>query len=129
MGNIQGMCCRLRWCQRQRLQTNRAVRATRRRSDARGWRQRRLGKHYNPSQMLRLTLALQPPNMQQEEEFLQELQTKGSPNYHHFLTAEEWTKRFDPSTEDEEAVVDWANSQNLTITHRFPNRLLVDFAA
>jgi hypothetical protein len=76
--------------------------------------------------MLRLVIGLKPPNMEQEEQFLREIQTKGSPEFHHFLTPEEWSKRFDPSEEDEQAVVDWAKAQGLTVTHRFPNRLLVD---
>ena len=33
-----------------------------------------------------------------------------------------------PSVQDEQAVLDWLTSQGLTITHRFPNRLLVDVA-
>jgi pro-kumamolisin-like protein/ASPM-SPD-2-Hydin domain-containing protein/centrosomal CEP192-like protein len=82
--------------------------------------------HYNPSQMLRLTLGLQPPHVAEEQEFLQQLQIKGKGGFHKFLSAEEWTKRFDPSVEDEQAVVDWATAQGLTITHRFPNRLIVD---
>jgi len=85
-----------------------------------------LVQHYNPNQMLRLAIGLQPPHQDQERQFLQELGTKGSPEFHHFLTAEEWSKRFDPSPEDEQAVVDWAKSQGLNVTHRFPNRLIVD---
>ena len=86
----------------------------------------KLVQHYNSSQMLRLTLGLQPPHMAEEKQFLQDLQTKGSPDFHHFLSPEEWTKRFDPSEQDEQAVVDWAKAQRLNVTHRFPNRLLVD---
>jgi hypothetical protein len=85
--------------------------------------------HYNPEQKLRLTLAVKPPYMAEEEQFLNELVTGGSPNFHKFLTADEWNARFAPSSEDEQAVVDWAQSQGLTVTHRFPNRLLVDFEA
>jgi hypothetical protein len=51
--------------------------------------------HYNPSQMLRLTLGLQPPHVAEEQEFLQQLQIKGKGGFHKFLSAEEWTKRFD----------------------------------
>jgi hypothetical protein len=81
---------------------------------------------YTPTQKLRLALALQPPHMAEEEEFLAELETKGSPNFHKFLTEEEWNSRFAPSAEDEQKVVDWATSQGLTVTNRFANRLLVD---
>ncbi len=85
--------------------------------------------HYNPGQVLRLVLGLQPPHMAQEEQFLQELQTRGSPQFHHFLTAEQWNARFAPSAQAEQAVVDWAQSQGLTVTHHYPNRLLVDIEA
>ena len=82
--------------------------------------------HYNPNQMLRLTLGLQPPHVDEERQFLESLQTKGPHDYHQFLSAEEWTKRFDPSVEDEQTVVDWVTARGLTVTRRFPNRLLVD---
>jgi kumamolisin len=82
--------------------------------------------HFDPNQELRLVLGLQPPRLQEEEQFLRELQDPDSPNFHHFLSAEEWNARFSPSAEDEQAVVDWAKSQGLSITYRFPNRLLVD---
>ncbi len=84
---------------------------------------------YDPAQKLRLVLALQPPHMAEEEEFLAELETKGTPNFHKFLTPEEWNARFAPAAEDEQKVVDWATSQGLTVTNRFANRLLVDVEA
>lgn len=84
---------------------------------------------YNPQQKLRLALTVQPPHIAEEEEFIQELETKGSPNFHQFLTAEEWNDRFAPSAEDEQKVVDWATSQGFTVTNRFANRLLVDVEA
>src|SRR5580692_4340553 len=84
---------------------------------------------YDPTQKLRLTLALQPPHMAEEEEFLAELETKGSPNFHKFLTPDEWNARFAPAVEDEQKVVDWATSQGFTVTNRFANRLLVDVEA
>lgn len=84
---------------------------------------------FNPNQMLRLALGLQPPHLAEEEQFLRDLQTKGSPLFHQFLTPEEWNKRFAPSVEDEQAVVDWVQAQGLTVTRRYPNRLLVDVEA
>jgi hypothetical protein len=82
--------------------------------------------HYNSENKLRLALAVQPPHMAEEEEFIKELTTKGAPNFHKFLSAEEWDARFAPTAEDEQKVVDWAKSQGLTITNRYANRLLVD---
>ena len=67
--------------------------------------------------------------MEEEEQFLEDLQSKGSPNFHNFLTAEEWNQRFAPSAQDEERVLEWARSQGMTVTNRFANRLLVDVEA
>jgi hypothetical protein len=81
---------------------------------------------YNPQQMLRLVFSLKPPHMQEEEEFLRQLQDPTSPQYHQYLTEQQWNQRFAPKTQDEQTVVAWAQSQGLTITARFNNRLLVD---
>jgi subtilase family serine protease len=56
---------------------------------------------FNSSQMLRLVLGLQHPHMAEEEQFLEALNTKGSRDYRHFLTADEWNARFSPSPQDE----------------------------
>lgn len=85
--------------------------------------------HFNPNQMLRLVFGLQRPHIMEEEQFLADLHTKGSPQFQHFLTADEWNARFSPSQQDEQAVVSWAQAQGLTVTQRYPNRLLVDVEA
>ncbi len=81
------------------------------------------------SQKLRLVIGLQPPNMAEEEKFLEDVQNRNSPQFHRFLTADQWNQRFAPSVKDEQAVVDWAKSQGFTVTNRYPNRLLVDVEA
>ncbi len=81
--------------------------------------------HYRGDHMLRLALAIQPPHMAEEEAFLAELNTKGSPNFHNFLTPEEWNARFAPSVADEQKVVNWAQSHGLKVTQRFSHRLIV----
>jgi len=79
-----------------------------------------------PTQKLRLVVGLRPPHMAEEEAFLAQLQMKGSPNFHKYLTPQQWNTRFAPSAADEQSVVEWAQSQGLTVTQRFPNRLIVD---
>jgi len=83
----------------------------------------------NPSQKLRLVIALYHPHPVEEEQFVKDVATKGSPSFGKYLTADQWNKRFGPTPESEQAVVDWAASQGLTITQRYPNRLLVDVEA
>lgn len=84
---------------------------------------------YRDTPMLRLAFALKPPKLDEERQLLQQLQDKKSPQFHHFLTAEQWNARFAPSAADEQNVVDWVQSQGMTITQRYPNRLLVDVEA
>jgi hypothetical protein len=85
--------------------------------------------HYEPTNMLRLAITLAPPHPAEEAAFLEELQDKSSPQFHQFLSAEDWNTRFGPSAADEQAVVDWAQSQGLTITYRYGHRLAVDVEA
>jgi kumamolisin len=85
--------------------------------------------HYDSNQMLRVAFALKPPHLQEEEQLLRQLQDKNSPQFHKYLSEKEWNERFAPSAEDEQAVVEWAQTQGLTITQRYPNRLLVDVEA
>jgi Bacterial Ig-like domain (group 3)/Pro-kumamolisin, activation domain len=86
-------------------------------------------KHYDPAKMLRLAIALKPPHMAEERQFLEDVQNKNSPLFHQFLSDADWIARFAPAAADEQAVVDWAQSQGLTLTQRFPNRLVVDVEA
>jgi hypothetical protein len=86
-------------------------------------------KAYDPNQKLRLVFGLQPRNLDQEKQFLQELGTKGSPNFQHFLSPKEWNERFAPSKDDEQALVDWATQQGFTISKRWDNRLTVNVEA
>ena len=85
--------------------------------------------HYDSTKMLRLTIALTLPHPDLERSFLQDLQNKQSPQFHKFLTPEEWDARFAPAAQDEQAVVDWATSAGFTINQRYPDRLLVDVQA
>ncbi len=81
---------------------------------------------YNPASKLRLAISIKAPKMAEEEAFLKQLQDKSSPNFHKYLSPEKWNARFAPSAQDEQAVVDWATSHGLTVTARYPNRLMVN---
>jgi Pro-kumamolisin, activation domain/Bacterial Ig-like domain (group 3) len=81
---------------------------------------------YDSTRKLRLAIALNPPHMAEEKQLLADLQNKQSPLFHKYLTPDQWRERFAPSADDEQAVVDWITSEGLTVTKRYPNRLLVD---
>jgi len=82
--------------------------------------------HLSPSQMLRVVLGLKTQNVAGQQQLLKDLQTKSSPQFHKWLTAAEWNAQFAPPAQDEQAVVDWAISNGLTVTQRYSNRLIVD---
>src|SRR5215472_17831775 len=46
------------------------------------------------NQKLRLVIAIRPPKQAEEEQFIRDLQTKGSPSFGRFLTPEQWNERF-----------------------------------
>ena len=81
---------------------------------------------YSPASKLRLAISIKAPKMDEEEAFLKQLKDKSSPNFHKYLTPKQWNTRFAPSVQDEQAVVDWVSSHGLTVTARYPNRLMVD---
>ena len=83
---------------------------------------------YSPSATIRLAIGLKPPHRAAEQQFLREIQTKSSPLFHHYLTPAAWTARFGPSAAAQQAVVSWARAAGLTVTHLYPNRLIVDLA-
>jgi hypothetical protein len=85
--------------------------------------------HYNPSNMLRLAIVLKPAHPVEARQYLEDLQDKTSPDFHQFLSPEEWADRFGPSREAEQAVVDWAQKNGFTVTYRYNHRAAVDLEA
>ena len=82
----------------------------------------------NPAQTIRLAIGLKAPHKAAEQQFLNAIQDKHSPLFHHYLTVAQWTARFGPSAAAQNAVVSWARNAGLTVTHLYPNRLVVDLA-
>jgi len=65
-----------------------------------------------------VTLALAPSTSQKADlsQFLIEQQTTGSPNYHHWLTPEQYADRFGASSSDIGKITAWLQSEGLTVT-------------
>jgi hypothetical protein len=78
------------------------------------------------SQQLQLAIGLPWRNQEALTNLLGQIYDPASPNYHHFLTPEQFTARFGPTEEDYESVIAFAKANGLTITGRHANRMLVD---
>ncbi|HEV2435454.1 MAG TPA: protease pro-enzyme activation domain-containing protein, partial [Verrucomicrobiae bacterium] len=78
------------------------------------------------SQRLNLAIGLHLRNQQALNHLLQQIYDPASPDYHHFLTPEQFTAQFGPSEQDYQAVIAFAKANGLTVTAGHSNRLLVD---
>lgn len=81
------------------------------------------------TQQLRLAIGLSLPNQEQLTAFLGQLYDPANPNYHHYLTPQEFTERFGPSASDYQAVIDFAAANGFKIVKTNSNRMLVDVIA
>jgi hypothetical protein len=61
------------------------------------------------------------------EAFLTAVQTPGSPDYHRFLSPEQFADRFGASSTDAARIVDWLSAQGLRVTHIARSRQWVAF--
>lgn len=77
---------------------------------------------------LHVALCLPLRNTGALTNLLAELYNPGSPNFRHYLSAEEFDEQFSPTREDYASVVTFAQAQGLRVTGTHPNRMLVDLA-
>src|SRR6266581_1547381 len=62
------------------------------------------------------------------QQFIDELHTKGSPNFHHWLTAQEFGDRFGVAKPDLGAITGWLESHGLSVNAVYPSGMLIDFS-
>jgi hypothetical protein len=79
----------------------------------------------------RLNLAIGLPlrNQQALDDLLQQIYDPASPNYHHYLTPEQFTEQFGPTEQDYQAVIAFAQANGLTVTTTYGTRLLLDVSS
>src|SRR6266513_843241 len=58
--------------------------------------------------------------------FLASVSDPASPNFRQYLTPEQFTERFGPTEEEYQAVINFAEANQLHVTATHPNRLIVD---
>jgi uncharacterized repeat protein (TIGR01451 family) len=75
---------------------------------------------------LNLAIGLPLRNQAALDSLLKQLYDPASPNYHQFLTPDEFTARFGPTEQDYQKVINFAKAAGLTVTKTHGNRVLVD---
>jgi hypothetical protein len=78
------------------------------------------------TQRLNLALTLSLRNEGQLQLLIQQLYDPASPQYRHFLTVQQFTDQFGPTSTDYEKVIAFATTYGLTVTNTSPNRLVLD---
>jgi len=78
------------------------------------------------SQQLQFSLALPLRNESQLDALLSEFHNPSSPQYKHFLTAEQFAAQFGPTDEDYNKVLAFAKANGLTVTRTYRSHLLVN---
>ncbi len=81
------------------------------------------------STKLELTLSLPTRNEAQLDELLAQIYDPKSPEFHHYLTPQEFDIRFGPTKEDFATLISWAQENNLVITDRATNNRLITVEA
>ena len=75
---------------------------------------------------LDLAICLPLRNQDALTNLLQQQYEPTSPQYHHWLTPEEFTAKFGPTEQDYQAAIEFARANGFTVTKTHPNRTLLD---
>ncbi|WP_233843766.1 S53 family peptidase [Dyella sp. 2HG41-7] len=62
------------------------------------------------------------------ETLMQQQTTKGSPNYHQWLTAAQFGEQYGPSQMDVDAITSWLKQQGFTVNRVYESGMTVDFS-
>jgi autotransporter-associated beta strand protein len=78
------------------------------------------------SRRLHLAVGLPLRNREALTTLLQQIYDPASPQYHQYLTPEQFTEMFGPVEKDYQSLIDFFRTNGFTITGLHPNRMLVD---
>ena len=81
-----------------------------------------------PLKRMLLLLQRSPDQESALRQLLDDQQSKSSPNYHVWLTPEQFGKQFGPADEDIQAVTKWLSSQGFTDIHVGAGRNVIEFS-
>lgn len=80
----------------------------------------------SPTANLSLSIGLPLRNREGLTNLLQQMYDPASANYHHYLTAAEFTDQFGPTKQDYDMVINFARVNGLKVTGTHPNRMLLE---
>ncbi|HEV2386930.1 MAG TPA: protease pro-enzyme activation domain-containing protein [Candidatus Acidoferrales bacterium] len=81
-----------------------------------------------PMQHMLLQLSRSGEQEQALEQFIAQQQDPASPNYHHWLTAQQFGETFGLAQQDLDTITGWLGSYGFTVNVVYPSRILIDFS-
>jgi len=81
-----------------------------------------------PLDHLMLLLRRSPQRERALDQLLGELEDPKSPNYHHWLTANELGQRFGATTRDIDTIAGWLRAHGFRVNYIYPSAMLIDFS-
>jgi subtilase family serine protease len=75
-----------------------------------------------------LMLKRSPAKQRELDELVQEQNQPGSPNYHNWLTTEQFGSHFGVAASDIAKITEWLESHGFTVNQVFPDRMMIDFS-
>src|ERR1022692_4037230 len=81
-----------------------------------------------PMERMILSLRLTPNKQAELERLLADQQDPASPNFHHWLTPEDFGAQFGPQPEDIAAITSWLTSQGFTVDEVAKGRTWINFS-
>ncbi len=79
-----------------------------------------------PTKSLQLSIGLPLRNEAALDDLLRQIYDPASPEFHHYLTPEQFAARFGPAEQDYQAVIDFVKANGLTVTGTHLNRVVLD---
>lgn len=77
-----------------------------------------------------MLLQLRRPAEEEQalQQFIDELQRQGSPDYHHWITAQEFGERFGLAASDIRAITSWLEAHGFRVNSVYPSGMVIDFS-
>ena len=77
---------------------------------------------------MQLKLLRSPQREQALQRLLEQIQTPGSPQFHHWLTPQQLGEQFGPASSDISKVTSWLSGHGFKVNAVPPSRMLIDFS-
>jgi subtilase family serine protease len=81
-----------------------------------------------PMEHMLLQLKRSPDQEKALQQFVDELHNQGSPNFHHWLTAQQFGERFGLAQPDLDTVTSWLRSHGFRVNVVYPSGMVIDFS-